>query len=129
MIKKLIFIFLFILVMPQLCFADDEEDRDNSETVNIVDVTKRPKSDSFNERINLKCKYRLGSFIFTFETPEGTAKARVTNLSNGKTYSRSFSTFFEYSLAVGIEESSYEIIVETSRGNKYLGYYTIITQQ
>ncbi len=120
-------IICFCIAFPQFCWADDgEEDSDNSDEVVVDNTTLKPKS-GFDGAVNLKCKYRLGSFIFKFETPEGTAKARVTNLSNGKTYSRSFPTFFEYSLTVGNEEGSYEIFVETSRGSKYIGYYTIVT--
>lgn len=115
----------FCLIIPHWCFAD-EEDSNDPENVPLENEQYRPRSAS-DSNVHLKCIYRLGSFIFTFEIPEGTAKARVTNLSNGKAYSCSFSTFFEYSLTVGNEEGSYEIFVETSRGSKYIGYYTIVT--
>lgn len=121
--KKLIYLFITLcLAIPQVCFADEEES-DDPEDVNINYITTRPKSDT-GQSVNLKCKYINGCLVFTFEVPEGTAKATVTNLNTGRTITRSFPTSLEFSMLIGNDEGTYEIFVETSRGGKYIGYYT-----
>ena len=72
-----------------------------------------------------ECVFIDGTLHFTFPRSEGMAKVTVTETQTGKENRMSALTLYPFDMTVGSRPGYYVIMVNTAKGNCYVGEYII----
>ena len=72
-----------------------------------------------------ECVFIDGTLHFTFPRSEGMAKVTVTETQTGKENRMSALTLYPFEMTVGWRPGYYVIMVNTAKGNCYVGEYII----
>lgn len=91
--------------------------------ISILHKKLRPKDESINEN-SISCYLEKGFVHITFESYEGKANIRLTNLTTGTVEEAAATTLYPIELFVGNSMGTYELTITTSY-NSYIGYFTI----
>lgn len=116
-----IFTILTLCILPVFADENNSSTEENQSNIAMNGSGIRPRENTKN----IECYYINGNIYIEFSEPEGDTTLTITNQFNGESIHTSFSATCLYSIYIGTKTGVYEISIETSSGEKYIGYLQI----
>ncbi len=98
---------------------------DKRKKIVLQDQRKMTPNSNLELTTDPECVFIDGTLHFTFPRSEGMAKVTVTETQTGKENRMSALTLYPFEMTVGWRPGYYVIMVNTAKGNCYVGEYII----